>query len=248
MTRAARRPLPALALALLAALAQLLASCSLGGAPASTPTPAGTATVAAGAVQATPAARGPASPAGGPGGGSPAASPAQPAGAAATPASPAAASAGPVVLTPPPKAARPSPRGAQTLTIAGSRSAPALDPALARDANSTFLVHQLFRGLVRLDEQLNPVPDLAGRIEISPDGLTYRFTLRPDAVFHDGRPITAQAVKYSLERATDPALLGGAGSQLPGATYLADIDGATDRLAGRARELRGVRALDGRTV
>jgi peptide/nickel transport system substrate-binding protein/oligopeptide transport system substrate-binding protein len=55
-------------------------------------------------------------------------------------------------------------------------------------------------------------------------------------------------VKYSLERATDPALVGGRGAQLPGATYLGDILGAQDKLAGRAATLQGVRATDARTV
>ncbi len=152
------------------------------------------------------------------------------------------------VLTPPARTPSPAPRGEQTLTIAAGGGAPILDPALVRDAGAAFLVHQLFRGLVRLDDALQPVPDLAERIAIGDDGLTYTFTLREGAVFHDGRPIGAAAVKYSLERATDPALAGGEGGRLPGATYLSDIVGARDKLAGRARELRGVRVVDERTV
>ena len=227
-----RHPLvPALTLALL--VAQVLAGCSLGGGPATTPTAGGgaraaptttTAEVATPTVGSLPGTAGTPRPVGSP-----------------------AALGVARVLTPPARTARPTPRGDQTLTLAGPQATPTLDPALVRDTSSAFLAHQLFRGLVRLDEQLEPVPDLAERIEVAADGLSYTFTLRADATFHDGRPITAQAVKYSLERATDPALAA-RGGQLPGATYLKDIAGAADRLAGRARELRGVRVADNRTV
>lgn len=152
------------------------------------------------------------------------------------------------ILTPPARTTTPTPRGEQALTLALGSTDPALDPALVRDASTNFLVHQLFRGLVRLDAQLNVVPDLAEQIVVSTDGRTYTFTLRPNAVFHDGKAIDAAAVKYSLERATDPALAGGRGSQLPGATYLNDILGAQDKLTGKAKDLPGVRVIDPRTV
>ena len=113
----------------------------------------------------------------------------------------------------------PTPRGEQALTLALGGELPTLDPALVRDANSSFLAHQLFRGLVRLDSNLNAVPDLAERIAVGDGGLTYTFTLRPDLTFHDGTRLDAEAVRYSLERATDPTLAGGDGASLPGATF-----------------------------
>ena len=146
------------------------------------------------------------------------------------------------------RAPGPTPRGEQALTLALGGDLPTLDPALVRDANSSFLAHQLFRGLVRLDTQLNAVPDLAERIAVSDDGLTYTFTLRPDLIFHNGTPLDAEAVRYSLERATDPTLAGGDGASLPGATYLGDILGAADKLLGRSASLAGLRVLDARTV
>lgn len=152
------------------------------------------------------------------------------------------------ILTAPTRTTQPTPRGEQTLTLALGSTDPVFDPALVRDASSSFLVRQIFRGLVRLDRNLNVVPDLAERITISDDGLVYTFTLRANALFHDGKAIDATAVKYSLERATDPALAGGRGAALPGATYLSDIAGAQDKLAGRAATLGGVRAVDPRTV
>ena len=43
-------------------------------------------------------------------------------------------------------------------------------------------------------------PELAEAFEVSPDGKTITFHLRPDAVFHDGSPVTAEDVKWSLDR------------------------------------------------
>lgn len=118
-----------------------------------------------------------------------------------------------------------------------------LDPALAHDSTSTAYLSHIHAGLVRLDEQLRVVPDLAAGWQTSPDGRTFTFTLRDDARFHDGKLVTAADVKYSLERAADPA------TKSPvAATYLGDIAGLKERLAGRASEVVGVKVLDERTV
>src|SRR5690606_37659912 len=98
-----------------------------------------------------------------------------------------------------------------------------LDPALVKDLASMFLLRQVYAGLTRLDDELQPIPGLAERIEISPDGLTYRFTLRDQAYFHNGRPITAEDVEFSLTRALDLATVHGDASLLGGPTFLSDI-------------------------
>ncbi len=153
------------------------------------------------------------------------------------------------IIEAPPPAPAPPATGEQRLTLAGSPDGPlTLDPALVRDADSAFIVRQIFRGLVRLDTSLQPVPDLAERIRISGDGLTYTFELRDRASFHDGRLLTAEDVKYSLERATDPALVGGDGRQLPAWAYLRDILGAEERMAGQRPDLPGVEVVDTLTV
>jgi peptide/nickel transport system substrate-binding protein len=56
----------------------------------------------------------------------------------------------------------------------------------------------LFNGLTRLDEQGNVIPDLAETINISDDGLTYDFRLRPGLQWHDGAPVTAADVLYTV--------------------------------------------------
>ena len=80
-----------------------------------------------------------------------------------------------------------------------------LDPAFAKYKANIWVVNQLYNGLVQLDDDLNIVPCLAERWEISEDGLTYTFHLRQDVFFHDhasfpegkGRRMTAKDVVYS---------------------------------------------------
>ncbi|MDQ3779033.1 MAG: peptide ABC transporter substrate-binding protein, partial [Chloroflexota bacterium] len=142
-----------------------------------------------------------------------------------------------------------TPAGDQILRLAGPRDDPeSLDPALARDLSTAFLVRQVFQGLTRLDGQLNVVPALTDRIEVSADGRVYTFRLRADARFHDGSPITAGAVVASFTRALDPATANGNTERLAGPSTLIDIEGAAEVVAGLASELRGMRVLDGRTV
>jgi oligopeptide transport system substrate-binding protein len=118
-----------------------------------------------------------------------------------------------------------------------------LDPALAGDAISNGYVLQLFSGLVRLDNNLEPVADIASDWQISPDGLTYTFKLRHDAAFQDGRKVTAADIEYSWERACNPAT----GSQTA-STYLGDIQGSAEMLSGAAQSLSGVQAVDDYTL
>jgi ABC-type transport system substrate-binding protein len=106
------------------------------------------------------------------------------------------------------------------------------------------VARQIFSGLVRLDNDLDVQPDLAESWEISDDGRTYTFTLQPDARFADGTPLTSEDVQYSLERATDPGL----GPFLPAQTYLTDIVGVREKLAGEADTISGLEVIDEQTI
>ena len=117
-----------------------------------------------------------------------------------------------------------------------------LDPALTIGGPGGPIGH-IFNGLVTLDTNLQVQPDLAAGWEISDDGTIYTFYLRQNVRFHSERPFTAEDVIFSWERATDPAL----GSDTAG-TYLNDIVGVNERLAGGANGIRGLRALDDYTL
>jgi peptide/nickel transport system substrate-binding protein/oligopeptide transport system substrate-binding protein len=142
-----------------------------------------------------------------------------------------------------------SPTGKQELRLAGTVFDPTpLDPAVARDVNSAFMTRQVFRGLTRFNADLEPVPELAERIEISGDGLTYRFTLQDNARFADGSPIVAGDVEFSLTRALLPETAIASGAALAGPSYLVDIAGANEVVRGEASKLAGVTVVDDRTL
>jgi oligopeptide transport system substrate-binding protein len=89
----------------------------------------------------------------------------------------------------------------------GADDVPTLDPALAADSASQNVIEQLFIGLVDLDDDTSePLPELASSWDISQDRMVYTFTLRSDARWSDGRPITAGDVRYGILRALDPGL------------------------------------------
>ena len=120
---------------------------------------------------------------------------------------------------------------------------PTLDPHLTTDATSAQIIIEVFGGLVTIDRNLDIVPDLAERWDISPDGRVYTFHIRPDAVFHDGRQVTAQDVQWSLERATNPLTESPVVDQ-----YLGDIVGVEEKLNGDAQSISGVRVIDDQTL
>lgn len=113
------------------------------------------------------------------------------------------------------------------------------DPATTHGAGDKLA----FSGLVSFDPRLNLVPELAESWDIDPSGTVYRFHLRGNAKFHDGRPVTAQDLIYSWERAADPAT-----QSDTVLTYLGDILGIAEMHAGQATSVRGLAAPDEHTL
>ena len=88
-----------------------------------------------------------------------------------------------------------------------------LDPAFAKDQALIWACSQLYNGLIQLDSNLEVMPCIAKRWEISPDGKRYTFTLRDDIYFHKNelfnnsdstRLVNAQDFVYSFNRILDP--------------------------------------------
>ena len=90
-----------------------------------------------------------------------------------------------------------------------------LDPVRVGDTASGDVALQIYDSLVAFDTELQIIPALAERWEISPDGLTYTFHLRQGVRFHDnlcfpdgvGRECTAEDIVYSLQRVVHPGVL-----------------------------------------
>jgi oligopeptide transport system substrate-binding protein len=108
-----------------------------------------------------------------------------------------------------------------------------LDPALVQNATDGYAIQMIFTGLVQFDNNGNIKDQLAQSHEISADGLTYTFHLRPNLKFSDGTPLTANDVAYSINRTLLPAT----NSQVT--TYLKLIKGYTDITTGKIPTLIG---------
>src|SRR5437667_1168885 len=119
-----------------------------------------------------------------------------------------------------------------------------LDPALVQSLGDGYAMQMIFTGLVQFDNHGNLKDQLAQSHEVSKDGLTYTFHLRPNLKFSDGAPLTANDVAYSINRALLPAT----NSQV--AYYLKLIKGYADITSGKVPTLIGTSMLvkDAKTI
>lgn len=91
-----------------------------------------------------------------------------------------------------------------TLVEGGIGTARFINPLHALTAVDQDLTTLVYSGLVRAGDQGRYLPDLAERYEISDDGTTYTFYLRPGLTFHDGTPLTAADVLFTISLAQNP--------------------------------------------
>ncbi|MGE0870808.1 MAG: ABC transporter substrate-binding protein [Kofleriaceae bacterium] len=126
-----------------------------------------------------------------------------------------------------------APHRGGTLRFSSEGQISTLDPSVAYDESLNAL-HFLFDTLIDYEPAgTRIVPRLAERWEISDDGKTYHFWLRPNLKYADGRPIVAADFKFSLERAlTLP--------ESPFGPMLVEVVGATALQQGKATECAGV--------
>lgn len=80
-----------------------------------------------------------------------------------------------------------------------------LDPRLATDAISSKIKDLVYSGLLKLDDSLNLVPDLAESYE-QVDSVTYKFILKKGVIFHHGKKLTSEDVKATFESMADTRL------------------------------------------
>ena len=93
-----------------------------------------------------------------------------------------------------------------------------LDPAIGYDWQNWSMIKSIFDGLMDYDPgTTNLRPGLAESYAVSDDGMVFTFKLRPGVKFHNGREMTADDVKYSFDRVTNPT------TQSPGAGFFGSI-------------------------
>lgn len=117
-----------------------------------------------------------------------------------------------------------------------------LDPALIVDVAGGAISAKLFNGLVRVDENMKIIPDIAAKWTLSRDGLTYRFKLRNGVKFSNNRQVTAKDFKYSFKRILEPS------TRSPKTWVLEKILGAREFMEGRARDVGGIKVIDDYTL
>jgi peptide/nickel transport system substrate-binding protein len=138
-------------------------------------------------------------------------------------------------------AATPKQGGAATITF--NNDLTTLDPHVGYDWQNWSVIKSIFDGLMDYKPGTTELePDLAESYTVSDDGLTYTFKLREGVKFHNGRPMTSADVKYSFERAVNPA------TQSPGGGYFGMIAGYDDVAGGKATTLSGIETPDDKTV
>ena len=127
-----------------------------------------------------------------------------------------------------------------SITVTYKDDVATLDPAIGYDWQNWSMIKSLFDGMMDYVPGTTTLrPGLAESYALSEDGLTYTFRLRPGVKFHNGREMTADDVKYSLDRVTNPA------THSPGAGFFGSIAGYD--AAGDAG-LSGVKVIDPLTV
>lgn len=116
----------------------------------------------------------------------------------------------------------------QTFTYRVLDEFSSFDPQVVEDVNGSEVVRDLFEGLYNQDADGKNIPGVALSHEISDDNMTYTFTLRDNAKWSDGQPVTAGDFVYAWQRAVDPELAS------PYAWYmeLMSIENGADIIAG----------------
>ncbi len=129
-----------------------------------------------------------------------------------------------------------------TINVAWAGDLTNLTPLFSGSGQEQALSSLIFGTLIKPNNNLEPIPDLAEKWEISPDATTFTFTLRSGLTWSDGTPLTADDVVFTYERAIDRRT----GSERAG--VLLEIEGAEAYANQEAETVTGLTAPDPQTV
>ena len=137
---------------------------------------------------------------------------------------------------------RPRAEGRADFVLINGGEVGTIDPARASSQMDGRLVTSLFEGLLRFNEQGEPEPGCALEPVISADGREWTFSIRPEAKWSDGSPVTAQDFVTSWNRVVSPALAADY------AEVFTLIEGGAEVMARKAEQISGLKAPDDRTL
>ena len=138
----------------------------------------------------------------------------------------------------------------QVITVNWGTEPPSLDPGLASDTTSANILLNIMDPLVKLDDDLNPVPTAAESFETSEDGKTVTFVLRDGLKWTNGDPVAAGDFEYAWKRTVSPELAADYAYQfygIVGAQEYNSCDAKKDDCAALADKV-GVKAVDDKTL
>lgn len=117
------------------------------------------------------------------------------------------------------------------------------DSHISNQIQDEIYTYALHRALYRWNAAANkPELELATSATKSADGLTWTFKLRDDALFHNGRKMTADDIIWTYTRLMDGS------KSFPGARHIRRIKGAVDVEKGQAKEISGLKKVDDQTI
>jgi oligopeptide transport system substrate-binding protein len=134
-----------------------------------------------------------------------------------------------------------------TITVNWGTEPPSLDPGLATDTTSSNILLNIMDPLVKLGDDLEPVPALAKSWQESDGGKTVTFKLRTDGRWTNGDPVTANDFEYSWKRTISPELAADYAYQFSGIVG-ADAYNSCKSNCNALRDKVGVKALDAQTL
>jgi oligopeptide transport system substrate-binding protein len=135
----------------------------------------------------------------------------------------------------------------QFITVNWGAEPPSLDPGLATDVTSATIILNLMDPLVKLGDDLEPVPSAAQSWEVSQDGKTVTFNLRDDLKWTNGDKVTAKDFEYSWKRTISPDLAADYAYQFFGIVGASDYNACKKNCDALADKV-GVKAVDDKTL